>query len=100
MTTFNQFMRSQLYPVKLRSLFFNKLKDMAKKPPKPLSKAQLHLKACHLLGLPPSCILNVVQNSGKSKYFIHYVTLSPRKKAIYSTELVPAKDLERSKPCR
>jgi hypothetical protein len=60
-----------------------------------LTKAELHLRASRFLGLPLSCILNVVPNFGKDKYFIHRVSFSTRGKAIYATELVYAKDLEK-----
>lgn len=67
---------------------------MTRKTKKPLTKAQLHLKACHLLALPPMCILNVVPNCAKTKYFIHSRTFTTKGKAIYHTELVAAKELE------
>jgi hypothetical protein len=66
---------------------------MPRKTKKPLTKAELTLKASRCLGFHPNCILNVVPNSGKSKYFIHYVVIS-RGKPSYLTELVAAKDLE------
>jgi len=70
------------------------------KAKKLLSKAQLHLKACHLLKLPPSWIVSVIPNSGKTKYFIHYMAISIKGKPLPITQLVDAKDLEKSKPCR
>ena len=72
---------------------------MTRKTKKPLTKSQLHLKACMCLAMPPSCILNVVPNCGKSKYFIHYVVIK-RGKPTYLTEIVQAKDLEKLKICR
>lgn len=71
------------------------MKNMKTK--KPLSKAQLHLKACHLLAVPPSLILNIVPNCAKSKYFINWLTVSRNGKPVYHTELVTAKDLEKQK---
>ena len=73
---------------------------MPRKPQKPLSKAALHLKACNLLAVPPSCIIEVIPNTAKTKYFIHWRLFSSKGKAIYHTELVAAKDLEGRKVCR
>lgn len=70
---------------------------MPSKTKKPLSRADLHLRACHLLALPPNNILNVVPNSGKTKYFILLVSFNRQGNCVYSTELVAAKDLEKIK---
>lgn len=67
------------------------------KTKKPLTKADLHLKACRLLAVPPACILNVVANCAKTKYFIHWRIFTTKGKPIYHTELVAAKDLEKLK---
>lgn len=67
------------------------------KAKKPLSKAQLHLKACHLLAIPPSLILNIVPNVSKTKYFIHWMAVNLNGNAKHHVELVTAKDLEKQK---
>ncbi len=69
------------------------LDPMSSKTKKELTRADLHLRACHLLAVPPSNILNVVANSAKTKYFIHLVSVNRQGKATYTTELVDAKDL-------
>jgi hypothetical protein len=70
---------------------------MPRKPQKPLTKAALHLKACQLLAVPPMCILNVVPNCAKTKYFIHWQIFTTKGKPVYHTELVAAKELEKQK---
>ena len=70
------------------------------KPKNSLAKDELHIRASRFLGLRPEAILNVVPNSSRRKYFIHYVCFTRKNKALYITELVDAKEFGGSKSCR
>jgi hypothetical protein len=67
------------------------------KTKKILTRAQLKFKACTYLQIPPSLVLDVIPSCGKTKYFIHWLTVSLKGSPIFHIDVVAAKVLEKQK---